>query len=160
MADRPDETVAALLADYAGAWAGLAADGIAAFWAPDRFLLYKAEEVDRLFHDWADALDYWRANEALHDRVALAFDRVTAREVAPGRLLATARMAWHIRFAGTAPAAVAGHAMAAENHVVMILVRAEDGWRFALWSETPDAPVAAIRNLYRHRAGDRPCPPT
>lgn len=143
-----------LLSAYADAWAALAGDGIARFWAPERFLLYKAEEIGRLFHAWADVLAYWHSNETLHDSVALSFRDIVVKPLGDGRRLVTARMDWRIRFAAAAPAAIAGHAMAADNHVVMILVEEAGAWRFILWSETPDAPVAAIRKFYRHRAGD------
>jgi len=56
---------AALLDAYAAAWATGRAAAIAAFWAPQDFRFYKAEEVAEPFTAWADTEAYWRANEAI-----------------------------------------------------------------------------------------------
>ena len=90
---------AVLLAGYAQAWAANSAQAIAAFWAPDRFRFYKAEEVTRPFTAWDEVVDYWRGNEAMHEAVKLGFSDVRPMPLEGGWLLAWCRMRWDIRFA-------------------------------------------------------------
>lgn len=139
---------AALLADYAAAWADGRTASIAAFWAPDHFRFYKAEEIATPFLGWPDVLGYWQANEAAHERVALSFADVTALPLAGDWSLLIALMRWDIRFAAVAPGALAGKAMGGDNHVLALL----HGDRLAGWCEAPDAPISYIRRLYEDAA--------
>lgn len=150
--------VGALLEAYGDAWRRNAADAIAAHWAPECFLAYKAEEVEHYFHRWEEVLAYWRGNEALHEAVSLRFTDPVTRPL-PGDLrLLVMRMRWDIRFAADARlpdgAAFAhrGRAMGGANHVLALLREDGDELRFCAWSETPDAALTTLRNLYFERA--------
>jgi hypothetical protein len=43
--------------------------------------------------------------------------------------------------------------MAGFNHVLMLLRRQQEEWRFTGWSETPDAPPVYLTELYYRMAG-------
>jgi hypothetical protein len=147
-----------LLEAYGGAWARNEADAIAAHWAPERFLAYKAEEVERYFHRWEEVLTYWRGNEALHEAVSLRFTEPVTRPLAGDLRLLVMRMRWDIRFAADArlPDGAAfphrGRAMGGENHVLALLCEDGGALRFCAWSETPDAALTTLRTLYFDRA--------
>jgi len=38
--------------------------------------------------------------------------------------------------------------MGGDDHVLTLVVRTPGGWRLAGWSETPDAPITYISQLY------------
>jgi len=139
---------AALLDAYAAAWATGRAAAIAAFWAPQDFRFYKAEEVAEPFTAWADTEAYWRANEAMHEIVRLGFSHVTPMSITADFGVILARMRWDIRFAAAAPPALAGRAMGGDNHVLAMT----RGASLIGWCEAPDAPIAYLRRLYEESA--------
>lgn len=149
-----DQEVLALLTDYAAAWQRNDAEQIADFWAPDRFLFYKAEEVEAFFHRWDEVMEYWRNNESLHQAIALRFTQPSVKGLADGLAVASVRMRWDIRFAEDARlpdgAAFAhrGQAMGGHNHVLVMLCATTESWRLCGWSETPDAAITYLRRLY------------
>lgn len=133
---------------YAAAWAANDAEAIASHWDSVAFRFYKAEEVERVFYVWDEALAYWRGNQAMHERVRLDFSDQRPIPLDAAWRLMFVRMRWSIRFAAAAPPAVAGKAMGGDNHVLALL----HGERFAGWSETPDAPISYVRRLYETQA--------
>lgn len=138
--------IAALLARYADAWATNDAAAIAAYWSPEHFRFYKAEEITRVFTTWEEAVGYWHGNEPLHAVLRLQFSDPSAMPLEGPWSMLWCRMRWDIRFAAAAP--MAGKAMGGENHVFALL----HGDRFAGWSETPDAAITYMRALYEAQA--------
>jgi hypothetical protein len=141
----------ALAAATAEAWTGSASD-IAALWDADVFRFYKAEEVDHIFHRYEDAFAYWQANAGMHAAVRLQFADVTAVPLDGRFSAATMAMRWDIRFADGAPGQLAGKAMGGHNHVIALVTDSDAGLRWAAWSETPDAPITYMRQLYEAQA--------
>lgn len=147
-----------LLDAYAQSWATNDPEQIAAHWAPERFVLYKAEEVSRVFHDWEEVCAYWRQNEGLHERIRLQFSDTRGSELAPGLRIASTRMRWDIQFAADActaeglPFPHRGQSMGGDNHVIILLCQVDVDWRLCGWSETPDAAITYLRSLYFKQA--------
>jgi len=146
-----------VLQNYSQAWRQLSAEGIAACWEPDRFIFYKAEEIESIFHDWQQVLTYWRNNESLHKALSLGFSDLQQKKLSDDLIVATVRMRWDIRFADDANLAGAvfphrGKAMGGDNHVVIFLCATQNGWKICGWSETPDAPLTYMRSLYLNNA--------
>lgn len=139
---------AALLRDYAAAWADGRTDAIAAFWDADAFRFYKAEEIAEPYVSFDDVLGYWRANEAMHDHVALSFSDAPAMPLGDHWTVSMPLMRWDIRFKAGAPPHVAGKAMGGDNHVLVLW----HGERLAGWCEAPDAPLSYMRRLYEQSA--------
>jgi len=137
-----------LLAAYADAWADGRTDAIAAHWSPSDFRCYKAEEIAEPFLTWEATLAYWRGNEAMHQRVVLAFERDVVLPLADDWSAILAFMRWDIRFRADAPAPLGGKALGGDNHV-LALTRAG---KLVGWIEAPDAPVSYIRRLYEQSA--------
>lgn len=143
--------VEALARATSEAWAG-STDDIVALWDVDAFRFYKAEEIAEIYHRFDQAVAYWRANETMHQAVRLQFSDVTAMPL-DGRFSAvTMALRWDIRFSGGAPGPLAGKAMGGTNHVVALVTESDAGLRWAAWSETPDAAITYLRQLYEHQA--------
>ena len=64
--------VEALAVATTAAWSGTT-ENIIALWDADAFRFYKAEEITEIYHRFDQAVDYWRANEAMHETVRLSF---------------------------------------------------------------------------------------
>ena len=143
--------VEALSAANSAAWSGTTED-IIALWDADAFRFYKAEEVTEIYHRFDQAVAYWRANEAMHEMVRLAFGDIVAMPL-EGRFAAvTMALRWDIRFSSGAPGQLAGKAMGGTNHVVALTTQTGAGLRWAAWSETPDAAITYVRRLYENEA--------
>jgi hypothetical protein len=156
-----EEAAEELLERYAAAWASNRTDRIAGCWDAQGFLFYKAEEVTAFFRRWPEVLDYWRHNEALHERVVLRFADAQILDLGDDLAALLVRMRWDIRFAADAALpdgsafAHRGVAMGGDNHVLALLGAAAEephGWLFRGWSETPDAPITYFRSLYQRQA--------
>jgi hypothetical protein len=143
--------VEALASATSEAWAGSTAD-IVALWDEGAFRFYKAEEVGEIFHCFDQAVAYWRANEAMHEAVRLQFSDVTAMPLDGRYAAVTMKLRWDIRFSGGAPGQLAGKAMGGTNHVVALVTDSDAGLRWAAWSETPDAAITYLRQLYERQA--------
>lgn len=145
---------------YAAAWRSNHSDEIIGHWDPEAFLFYKAEEEPEFFDQWSGLERYWRQNECLHERVILRFSDPMVKTAGPGLLVATVNMRWDIRFADDARLANGqsfmhrGKAMGGENHVLLMLRETPAGFRLVAWSETPDAPLSYLRNLYFNQADE------
>lgn len=152
------DTLERFFAAYADAWRSSEAAALAGFWRPERFALYKAEEVPEFFLDWSDVLAYWRGNERLHSRVALELGPFRTVPLGEARLLVPVRMRWHITFAPdarTPDGALSTHRgtkMAGENHVLCMFDVSGAEPKLCAWSETPDAPLSYFARLYRYVA--------
>jgi len=63
-------------------------------------------------------------------------------------------MRWDIKFAADATTpdgaafSQAGKLMGGENHVLALIKQTASGLKLAGWSETPDAPLSYMRQLY------------
>ncbi len=101
-----------------------------------------------IFTTWEEVERYWHGNEAMHETVRLGFSDIMPVPLDGRFSLLIARMRWDIRFATSAPAAVAGRAMGGDNHVVALIA----GDSFAGWCEAPDAAISYIRRLYEDSA--------
>jgi hypothetical protein len=156
--DAPGQ-IEALLQGYSAAWATNQTNPIAALWWPERFRFYKAEEALHYFTRWEDLLAYWRGNEGLHELVDLRFGEFLHFPLSQDEYLSIAKMDWRIEFRAEAqtpdgaPFRHRGRAMAGFNHVLMLLRRQQEEWRFTGWSETPDAPPVYLTELYYRMAG-------
>jgi hypothetical protein len=158
--------VIAALHAYADAWRANAAAALVPHWAPDRFAFYKAEEVRRFYTAWPDVLAYWAQNEGLHDDIRLSLSNLqpiapvpgSAPGSAPGLAMVAFDMTWDIRFRPDARLATgqpfhhAGRAMGGFNHVLAMLVETPLGWKLTGWSETPDAAITYMTDLYYRTA--------
>ncbi len=145
----------ALLASYADAWSRNDPDGIASHWcAEEKEPFYKAEEVLHYYHSLPEMLSYWRHNQRFHDAIKLKFSNVTTKSLPGDYALVFLYMRWDIRFAADAktedgaPFSQAGKSMGGENHVLAMVRKTADGLKFTGWSETPNAPVTYMRQLY------------
>lgn len=150
--------VEAALFDYAQAWRLNDAAALAAHWSAEDFAFYKAEEVRSFFTVWADVLAYWAQNEGLHDDIRLRLTNLQHIPVGAGRQMVAMDMNWDIRFSADAKLATGmafhhrGKAMGGFNHVLAMLVDTPAGWRLAGWSETPDAAITYMTDLYYQKA--------
>jgi len=86
--------------------------------------------------------------------VRLKFSELTYKLLPGDYSLVFARMRWDIKFSTKAllpddtPFHYAGKAMGGENHVLALVKNTDHGLKIAGWSETPDAPIAYMRQLY------------
>ena len=143
--------VEALAVATTAAWSGTT-ENIIALWDADAFRFYKAEEITEIYHRFDQAVDYWRANEAMHETVRLSFGDIAFLPL-EGRFAAvTMALRWDIRFSEGAPGQLAGRAMGGSNHVVALTTQTDAGLRWAAWSETPDAAITYVRRLYENEA--------
>lgn len=148
------EGVAARLSEYSEAWSNLATKGLTPFWAEDRFRFYKAEEISGYFTSWQDVIAYWDGNEILHEKVSLRFSEVQEIELPGMALVGITKMHWDIRFsadvreANGAPFPYGGKAMGGINHVLTIWEEVDGVLKLTGWSETPDAPITYMADLY------------
>jgi hypothetical protein len=154
-----DETaVAAALIAYADAWLLNRADALPAHWDTAHFAFYKAEEVREFYTDFARVTAYWQQNEALHDAIRLRLGAIQHIVIAPDIRMATFPMVWDIRFAADARLATGmdfhhrGKAMGGSNSVLAMLRRTDSGWKLTGWSETPDAAITYLTQLYYQSA--------
>lgn len=148
------------LMDYAAAWRLNQAAALPPFWDAAHFAFYKAEEVTRFFTGFADTLAYWQQNQGLHDDIRLRLGPITVAPVADGLATAMFDMAWDIRFAAEAKLASGqdfhhrGKAMGGFNHVLAMLRHSDSGWKLIGWSETPDAAITYLTQLYYRTAAE------
>lgn len=148
-----------LFTEYTDAWAANDAARIAGFWdRSDPYPLYKAEEIGHFLTDWSAIFDYWEVNEQLHETIRLRFSKFNFKPLNRAEVMVTAHMRWDIRFAldaalpdGT-PFMHRGKAMGGDNHVLALIRKTGGTWKFATWSETPDAPITYVRRLYEKSA--------
>lgn len=146
------------LSDYADAWRLNQAAALPPFWDAGHFAFYKAEEVTRFFTSLDETIAYWHQNQGLHDDIRLRLGPITLAPVADGIAMAMFDMAWDIRFAAQAKLASGqdfhhrGKAMGGFNHVLAMLRRGVAGWRLIGWSETPDAAITYMTQLYYRSA--------
>ena len=150
------EDYEAFLDSYAAAWSANDADAIASHWdVDDPAPFYKAEEVAEFFHKFEDIKAYWQHNERFHDAIRLQFSNISSKRLADALSLVFTRMRWDIRFATDAKRmdgatfVHAGKSMGGENHVVALLRDKGSELKLAGWSETPDAPISYIGQLYQ-----------
>jgi len=144
-----------LLESYAAAWASNNADTIASHWDADETEpFYKAEEVLEYYHQLDDIKAYWRHNERFHDAIRLQFSDIHLKSLAGGYHIAFISMRWDIKFAPNATLmngaafSEAGKAMGGENHVLALIRKRGNQVKLCGWSETPNAPLTYMRQLY------------
>lgn len=154
--DRHDESaIRAHFASYSRAWKANDVARLLGHWTERAFRFYKAEEAERFFTRFADVAAYFRGNAQLIDIMDVDFTAIEFVPCDAEMVFAIAHLQWNIRFAGDARLpdgslyAHRGKAMGGDNHVLALLARTPEGWRFAGWSETPDAPLSYIARLYR-----------
>jgi len=153
-----EAAVETALAAYADAWLLNRADALPGHWDAAHFAFYKAEEVREFYTDFARVTAYWQQNEALHDAIRLRLGAIQHIVIAPGIRMATFPMVWDIRFAADARLATGmdfhhrGKAMGGSNHVLAMLRRTAAGWKLTGWSETPDAAITYLTQLYYQSA--------
>ncbi|MFN2098491.1 hypothetical protein [Altererythrobacter sp. MF3-039] len=152
------EDIAARFDGYSQAWANLATDGIAGFWAQESFHFYKAEEVAAVFTAFDDLLSYWRGNEGLHEGAELTFTDVQDLGIPGPARLVSCKMDWKIGFRPDATDANgarfrhAGKAMAGWNHVLSLWEEQGGEWCLTGWCEVPDAAPLYLTELYYRMA--------
>ena len=153
-----EHDVEAALASYADAWRLNSAAALVDHWSPEQFAYYKAEEIRSFFTEWADVLAYWAQNEGLHDDIRLQLSNIKHIALAPDRRMVAMDMNWDIRFALEAkladgmPVHHRGKAMGGFNRVLAMLVLTQGRWRLVGWSETPDAAITYLTDLYYRTA--------
>ncbi len=154
-----DTVVEAALFAYAQAWRLNDAAALAAHWSEADFAFYKAEEVRSFYTVWDDVRAYWAQNEGLHDDIRLRLSNTKQAVIGEGRRLVMMDMSWDIRFSADAKLASGmpfhhrGKTMGGFNHVLAMLVMTASGWKLAGWSETPDAAITYLTDLY-YRSAD------
>ncbi len=148
-----------LLDDYARAWSANDPEQIGSLWdADDPSVFYKAEEVLHYFHSMDEIMHYWSSNQRFHETVRLSFSNLKLKAIAENRAILFLNMRWDIRFAANAvhdngaPFASAGKAMGGQNHVLAMVRQTDAGLKLTGWSETPDAPITYMRQLYEWNA--------
>jgi hypothetical protein len=154
-----DETaVEAALFGYADAWRLNSAAALVEHWSQPDFAYYKAEEIRSFYTDWSDVLAYWAQNEGLHDDIRLRLKNLRHISLGPERRMVAMDMNWDIRFSADAKLASGmpfhhrSRAMGGFNHVLAMLVARDGGWKLAGWSETPDAAITYLTDLYYQTA--------
>jgi hypothetical protein len=153
-----EHDVEAALAIYADAWRLNSAVALVDHWSPEQFAYYKAEEVRGFFTEWADVLAYWVQNEGLHDDIRLQLSNIKHIALAPDRRMVAMDMNWDIRFALEAKLADGrpfhhrGKAMGGFNRVLAMLTLSQKRWKLVGWSETPDAAITYLTDLYYRTA--------
>lgn len=157
MTETPDPAeLTAFFDSYSAAWQANDPAAIEAHWdTADPKPLYKAEEITHVIEDWPALRAYWAHNEGFHQMVWLRFREPQVKPLAPGLVMVAVRMRWDIHFAeGTKTMdghgfPFAGTAMGGDNHVITLLRHSGDGWKLTAWSETPDAPITYMGQLYQ-----------
>ncbi|HNR23769.1 MAG TPA: hypothetical protein PKL49_12225 [Steroidobacteraceae bacterium] len=150
-----EAAICAHFASYSRAWRANDVAALLGHWAEPEFRFYKAEEAERFFTRFADVAAYFRGNAELIEIMDVEFAVNELIPCSAGMVFAIAQLQWNIRFARDArlpdgsPYAHRGKAMGGDNHVLALLTHMPAGWRFAGWSETPDAPLSYISRLYR-----------
>jgi hypothetical protein len=153
-----EQDIEAALFAYADAWRLNSAAALVPHWSTGNFAYYKAEEVRRFFTDWADVLAYWAQNEGLHDDIRLQLSGFQHIPLEDNRRMVAADMQWDIRFSADArladgtPFHHRGRSMGGCNRVLAMLVKDSDGWKLVGWSETPDAAITYLTDLYYRSA--------
>jgi hypothetical protein len=153
-----DLAVEQALTAYADAWLLNRAEALPEHWAAADFAFYKAEEVREFYTDFARVTAYWQQNEALHDAIRLRLGAMQHIVIAPDLRMAAFAMTWDIRFSSDARLANGmdfhhrGKAMGGSNHVLAMLRRTAIGWKLTGWSETPDAAITYLTQLYYQSA--------
>ncbi|MBC7520660.1 MAG: hypothetical protein H7268_06155 [Sandarakinorhabdus sp.] len=148
---------AALLA-YADAWRLNSAAALHPHWDAAHFAFYKAEEVTSFYTNFTAVGDYWRQNEGLHDDIRLQLSNFKHIIITSDIRMAAFDMTWDIRFRTDARLATGqdfhhrGKAMGGFNHVLAMLRRTASGWKLTGWSETPDAAITYLTQLYYRTA--------
>ncbi|MFZ4689763.1 MAG: hypothetical protein ACOYLS_11045 [Polymorphobacter sp.] len=152
------QAIETALTTYADAWRLNSAAALHPHWDTAHFAFYKAEEVTRFYTDFADVTAYWAQNEGLHDDIRLRLSNIQPIAIAPDIAMAAFDMAWDIRFSPQARLASGvdfhhrGKAMGGFNHVLAMLRRTDSGWKLIGWSETPDAAITYLTQLYYRTA--------
>lgn len=155
-----EQDIEAALLAYADAWRLNSAKALEPHWAPGQFAYYKAEEVRRFFTAWDDVLAYWAQNEGLHDDIRLKLSGFEHIPLGPDRRMVAMDMNWDIRFAVDAALADGmpfhhrGKAMGGFNRVLCMLVANDGAWQLVGWSETPDAPIIYMTDMYYRTAAE------
>lgn len=145
---------------YADAWRLNSAKALEEHWAREHFAYYKAEEIREFYTDWDSVLAYWAQNEGLHEDIRLKLSGLRHIELAPDRRMVAMDMNWDIRFAPDAhladgtPFHHRKKAMGGFNRVLCMLVRTDDGWKLVGWSETPDAAITYLTDMYYRTAAE------
>ncbi|MCC7068661.1 MAG: MarR family transcriptional regulator [Burkholderiales bacterium] len=150
-APHDESTISAHFASYSLAWKANDVAALLGHWTEQAFRFYKAEEAERFFTRFADVAAYFRANAELTDVMDVDFTAISLVPYDADMVFAIVHLQFNIRFARDARLpdgslyAHRGKAMGGDNHVLALLMRTSAGWRFAGWSETPDAPSVASR---------------
>jgi hypothetical protein len=145
---------------YADAWRLNSAAALHPHWDAETFGFYKAEEVTIFFTDFAAVDAYWRQNEGLHDDIRLRLSNIKHIRISDDIRMAAFDMAWDIRFSANAKLATGmdfhhrGKAMGGFNHVLAMLRGTAAGWKLVGWSETPDAAITYLTQLYYRTAAE------
>ena len=154
------QDVESALFAYADSWRLNSARALEAHWAPEHFAYYKAEEIRSFLTEWNDVLAYWAQNEGLHDDIRLKLSEMKHIELAPERRMVAMDMNWDIRFASDAhladgmPFHHRGKAMGGFNRVLCMLVLTGGAWKLVGWSETPDAAITYLTDMYYRTAAE------
>jgi hypothetical protein len=155
-----EQDIEAALIGYAHAWRLNSAAVLVDHWSVAQFAYYKAEEIRGFFTDWADVLAYWAQNEGLHDDIRLKLSSIKHIMLAPERRMVAMDMNWDIRFSADAklssgmPFHHRGKAMGGFNRVLAMLVLTDAGWKIVGWSETPDAAITYLTDMYYRTAAE------
>jgi hypothetical protein len=153
-----ESAIETALQAYADAWRLNSAAALHPHWDSAGFAFYKAEEITSFYTDFDAVAAYWRQNEMLHDDIRLRLSNIRHIAIAGDIQMAAFDMAWDIRFAAEAKLASGqdfhhrGKAMGGFNHVLAMLRRTAAGWKLAGWSETPDAAITYLTQLYYRTA--------
>lgn len=152
--------IEAALFGYADAWRLNSAAALVDHWSVVQFAYYKAEEIRSFFTDWADVLAYWAQNEGLHDDIRLKFSNIKHIMLVPERRMVAMDMNWDICFSADAKLANGmpfhhrSKAMGGFNRVLVMLVLTDVGWKIVGWSETPDAAITYLTDMYYRSASE------
>jgi hypothetical protein len=155
-----NQAIETALFAYADAWRLNSAAALEDHWSEPDFAYYKAEEIRSFYTDWADVRAYWAQNEGLHDDIRLRLKNLRHIPLGPARQMVAMDMNWDIRFSPDAKLANGmpfhhrSKAMGGFNHVLAMLVETAQGWKLAGWSETPDAAITYLTDLYYQTAAE------
>ncbi len=155
-----EQDIESALLAYADAWRLNSASALVEHWAAERFAYYKAEEIRTFFTDWAQVLAYWAQNEGLHEDIRLQLSGMNHIPLEPERAMVAMDMNWDIRFSTDAKLADGmpfhhrGKAMGGFNRVLTMLVFDKGSWKLVGWSETPDAAITYMTDLYYRTAAE------
>jgi uncharacterized protein (TIGR02246 family) len=139
--------VLALLARYRDAWSQRDFEGLASLFAPDRQLIYVAEEIGSPMIGIDAVRQYFGDCAGALTAMDLRTGEVRVRRLAPDTWLVFFPMRWRLSVGG-------GRPLAGRAHVSAVVERVGTDLRFVHYAEAPLGALPFVRAAYADAAED------